>query len=288
EMDPQLGRVGVWSTELRADGPATSDAARVLESAGWGTLWIPNAGGKGLWADAERLLAATSRITIATGVASIWGDEGDDAPTVWNRLVSSYGRRLVTGFGVSGPDSARAAGASPTTPLRDMTTYLDRLDRGNAIPANSRLLGALGPKMVALAAHRTAGIHPFLVTPASVRAQRDTYADLVIAPHLGVVLDSNASRARDTARHAVGIFFGFPAYRANLQRLGFSESDLTDGGSDQLIDAVTAHGSLDTIAERITTFLNAGADHVALQVLGHVGPGLPTQEWEQLAELTSL
>jgi probable F420-dependent oxidoreductase len=143
--------------------------------------------------------------------------------------------------------------------------------------------------MADLAATRTAGWHPFLVTPEYSAGQRARVgAAPVIAPHQAVVLDRDPARARAAARAGIGMFLGFPAYQANLRRLGFTDDDLVPGGSDRLIDAVTAWGDLDDVARRIREHLDAGADHVALHVLTSDPDdraGMPREQWRELAAL---
>ena len=170
-----------------------------------------------------------------------------------------------------------------------MGRFLDALDAADRpIPADRRLLGALGPKMVNLATARTSGWHPFLVTPEYSAAHRARVGDApLIAAHLAVVLDTDPERARAAARAGVGMFIDLPAYGSNLARLGFGPTDLVPGGSDRLIDAVVAWGDLDAIAQRVQAHLDAGADHVALHVLrpNPGGAALPRREWRELAAL---
>jgi probable F420-dependent oxidoreductase len=164
-----------------------------------------------------------------------------------------------------------------------MGAYLNGLD-ANLVPASRRLLGALGPRMVELAAARTAGVHPFLVSPEYSANQRAAIgSDPFIAPHQAVVLDTDADRVRATAREGIGMFIGFPAYQNTLRRLGFGDSDLVPGGSDRLIDATVAWGSVDDIHRRLLEHFDAGADHVAVHVLG--GEDLQLAEWRELATL---
>lgn len=168
-----------------------------------------------------------------------------------------------------------------------MNEYLDTLDVPHGIGIDDRILGALGPKMVELAARRAGGIHPFLVTPESNETNRTIVGpEKLIAPYLAVSLETDPNRARDSLRRYVGNFVGFPTYQANLHRLGFGDDDLIPGGSDRLIDELTAWGSIEKIAAKIREHHDAGADHLALNVL-RTKPGLPLQEWRELAPLIS-
>jgi probable F420-dependent oxidoreductase len=284
---PAIGRLGLWSMELRGSNKSEiHDTAAALDDEGWRAFWIAGANGPGLWTDAEGLLSSAPRASVAFGVMSIWGPDARIAAQQHRRLTATYGNRLITGLGVSSPESAAAAGQEFGTPLTAMTRYLDELD--GAIPtlaAGERILGALGPRMVALAGKRAAGIHPFLVTPESNAINREILgAGALIAPHQAVVLETDPAKARAIGRRGIGMFIGFPSYQASLRRLGFGDDDLIPGGSDRLIDATVAWGSLDDISRRVHEHWEAGADHVALQVLS-ADRGLPRAEWHELSAL---
>jgi probable F420-dependent oxidoreductase len=290
-----LGAVGVWSMELRgASRPQARDAAAELDELGYRALWFPGLDGTGVLDDVDELLTAAPRAMVALGVMGIWGQ---DPAAVADRLAAldaAHGPRTLLGLGVSNAHSAASHGQEFGSPVASMADYLDRLDAtGSPVPASRRFLGALGPRMVDLAVARSAGWHPFMVTPEYSAAQRARVgAAPLIAPHQAVVLDSDPTRARAAARAALGMFIGFPAYRSNLARLGFTDEDLVPGGSDRLIDAVTAWGDLDDVARRIQEHLDAGADHVTLHVLDSHrddgpgdGPGMPLRQWRELAAL---
>jgi probable F420-dependent oxidoreductase len=277
----------VWSTELRDAGrPQAQDAAAELDELGLRALWIPGLDGRGVFDDVRYLLGAAPNSTVILGVLGIWGQ---DPALVGNRLHgldAEFGPRTITGFGVSNKHSASTAGQEYGDPIASVAAYLDELDHAaHPIPAGRRLLGALGPQMTALAASRTAGLHPFLVTPdhsAAIRARLGGAP--VIAPHQAVVFETDPVRARAIARDGIGMFIGFPAYRNNLRRLGFTEADVIPGGSDRLIDATVAWGSADDIVARIQAHRDAGADHVAVHVLG-ARNGDPRRQWRELAGL---
>ncbi|GAA4571581.1 LLM class F420-dependent oxidoreductase [Micromonospora coerulea] len=284
-----LGAVGIWSMELRgASRPEVREAAAELDERGYRALWIPGLDGRGALDDLGHLLDAAPHAGVVLGVLSMWGQQPEALGDRLAALDSAYGPRTLLGFGVSNPDSAAHAGQDYGNPIASMAHLLDQLDTAaHPVPADRRLLGALGPKMVDLAAARTAGWHPFLVTPEYVAGQRARVGGgPLIAPHLAVVLDADPARARAAARAGVGMFIGFPAYWANLARLGYSKEDLIPGGSDRLIDALVAWGDLDDVARRIRAHLDAGADHVALHVLRPDGGGaLPLPQWRELAAL---
>ncbi len=281
-----LGPVGVWSMQLRgADRPAVRDAAAELDELGLRTLWIPGLDGNGVFDDTGELLEAAPHSSVVLGVLGIWGQPAEAVAGHLARLDAKYGPRTVVGLGISNSSSAESHGQTFGKPVDSMGAYLDELDTASPpLPASRRLLGALGPRMVELGAARTAGIHPFLVTPQYAANQRAVIGpDPFIAPHQAVVLDTDADRARATAREGIGMYIGFPAYQNNLRRLGFGEGDLVPGGSDRLIDATVAWGSVDDIHRRLQEHFAAGADHVAVHVLG--GEDLQLAQWRELATL---
>jgi probable F420-dependent oxidoreductase len=284
---PPIGRLGLWSMELRgSDKGEINDAAAALDDEGWRAFWIAGANGAGLWNDAEGLLSSAPHASVALGVMSIWSGDARIAAEEHQRIIAAHGRRLITGLGVSSPANAAAVGREFGTPLTAMTRYLDELDRGfPTLAAEDRILGALGPRMVALAGERAAGIHPFLVTPESNATNREVLGPhALIAPHQAVVLETNPAKARAIARRGIGMYIGFPSYQANLRRLGFDDDDLIPGGSDRLIDATVAWGSLSDISRRVHEHWEAGADHVAVQVLS-ANRELPFAEWHELSAL---
>lgn len=286
----ELGRLGLWSLELRnPHTPGYEEALDELSSHCWGALWIAGATGPDIWTDTERLLKADESTAVALGVISIWSADASIAPAEHRRLSTTYGHRILTGFGVSNADSAAAAGHRFDSPLTSMNTYLDVLDgTADGITVNERILGALGPRMSQLAASRAGGIHPFLVTPDAVAEYRQVLGETpLIAPHQAVLFERNADRARAVARANIGMYLGMPSYRANVKRMGFSETDLVSGGSDRLIDSLVAWGDGDAIAERLKAHWNAGADHVAVQILTD-GDAIPLDEWREVAALRHL
>ncbi|WP_329460425.1 TIGR03620 family F420-dependent LLM class oxidoreductase [Streptomyces sp. NBC_01497] len=282
----ELGRTGLWSIELRtADPVEIADAAAELDELGWGALWIPGLGGGDILGDAERLLRATRVTKVAVGVLSIWRHRAEDMAAGHARLGSAYGRRLLLGLGVSDPGTAEAAG-SAFHPLADMGAYLDALDQAPVpVPRDERVMAALGPRMTRLAGRRTAGVHPFMVTPEHTAAARKHLgAGPLLAPYQAVVLESDPRRARAAAREFLGAFLTMDHYARSLLRQGFTEDDLADGGSDRLIDGVVARGDVDAIGERVRAHHDAGADHVCLHVVG-AGSAVPLPQWRELAVL---
>jgi probable F420-dependent oxidoreductase len=283
-----LGPLGIWSPELRTGERAEVRAAAAeLEALGWSALWFPGFSGPEALEVAENLLDATTRATIASGVFSIWSQSAEQLAATHHRLVEAHGHRLLTGLGSSNAASAERAGRTFPGALTAMDQYLDELDAlADPLPPSERLVAALGPRMTELGARRSRGVHPFLVTPQHSREARSAVApDALIAPHLAVVLEQDAGRARAAARDGIGMYIGFPSYQANLRRAGFGDADLVTGGSDRLIDELVAWGDLDAIAARVAEHHAAGADHVALHVLLSAGGPDVHTVWRELAAL---
>jgi probable F420-dependent oxidoreductase len=285
----RIGRIGVWSgawTHAQAgDGAAYTaaydDAAAELESLGYGTIWL---GSGPSVAQAERVLRGTRSITVATGILSIWTHEAADVAEQRAAAERAHPGRFLLGLGVS----HSALTARYARPYSAMQEFLDVLDAApQPVPADGRVLAALGPKMLDLARTRSAGAHPYLVTAEQVGQARDRLGDdALLAPDLKVVLDTDTDRARATARGYLAMYLALPNYTQNLLRSGFTEDDLADGGSDRLVDAVFALGDEDAAVRRAEEFFAAGADHLALQAVtaGAVRTTLPLAEWRRLAE----
>ncbi|GGN76622.1 LLM class F420-dependent oxidoreductase [Streptomyces albiflavescens] len=278
---------GAWSDAQRGAQPYTAEfdeAAAELDELGFGTLWM---GGSPSVVWADRVLAATSRLTVATGILSIWEHEAADVAVQRAGLEKAHPGRFLLGLGVShGHLTKRYA-----QPYSSMRTYLDVLDTApEPVPAEARVLAALGPKMLGLARDRAAGAHPYLVTAEHTAKAREILGpDPLLAPELKVVLDTDLDRARATARGHLAFYLPMPNYANNLLRLGFTEDDLGGGGSDRLVDAVFALGDSDAVVRRAADFLAAGADHLALQVVtDDTSHRLPRPAWRQLAEALAL
>ena len=275
-----LGRVGIWARELRfdPDPSAIADAAAELEEHGWSALWIPDAGGD-IFGAVDVLLDATRSVAIATGILNIWMQDPEEVARESDARWESG--RFVLGLGAS----HAALVEQYARPYSAMREYLDALDAATPpVPDGARLLAALGPKMVALSGDRAAGAHPYLVTAEHTRSAREILGpDAVLAPELGVVLDGDVARGRERAREHVADYLELPNYANSMRRMGFTDDDLRDGGSDRLVDAVVAVGDEEAIRARVEEHLDAGADHVCIQVVGPMGQPLPRETWRQLA-----
>ena len=270
-----LSGTGVWSPELRYGDPAEiADLAAELESLGFSALWMPDVGGDVLGA-LDHLLASTSSVVIATGILNIWMHTAAEVGE-WRAGLSDADRdRLLLGIGIShAPLIDAQPGMSWQRPLATTRAYLDAMDEAG-IPVDARCVAALGPKMLELARDRSAGAHPYLVTPEHTARARDTLgAGALLAVEQGVVLETEPDRARDVARQALGIYATLPNYVNNWKRLGFTDED-AESLSDRLVDALVAWGDPDTVADRVQAHRDAGADHVCVQVIAPPGQRVP-------------
>lgn len=258
-MLPEVGRIGIWIRQY----DVTPAVAAELERLGYGTVWIGSSPGGDLGV-AERLLEATDRIVVATGIVNVWKDDARTIAAAHHRLTERFPGRFLLGVGIG----HREATSEYRSPLAVLVDYLDVLD-AEGVPTDERVLAALGPKVLRLAADRTAGAHPYLVTAEHTRRAREVLgAGVLLAPEQKIVLDGDPARARATARDTVaGTYLPLRNYRANLRRIGFAEDEVTGAGSDRLIDALVAQGDAAAAADRVRAHLDAGADHVAVQLL---------------------
>ncbi|MFI5805689.1 LLM class F420-dependent oxidoreductase [Streptomyces sp. NPDC051561] len=279
------GRLGIWSGALRAATPAEhlelSDAVTELEDLGYGTVW---SGGSPSLDDVTPLLEAAGRIKVATGILSLWEHTAEAVAAQAARFEEQYPGRFVLGLGVS----HGAFAPQYAKPYSAMVAYLDALDAAPVpLPAGRRVLAALGPKMLDLAATRSAGAHPYLVTAEhTAQARAALGPDAFLAPELTVVLNPDLDQARTVARTMLTMYLQLPNYTNNLLRLGFTETDFEDGGSDRLLDTLFALGDADRVRAKAEEFYAAGADHLALQALTSADrhASLPREEWRELAK----
>jgi probable F420-dependent oxidoreductase len=286
-MNRPLGDVGIWSGVLRSgDAQETAAAAAELEALGYSALWIPDIGGD-VFGAVEHLLAATSTATIATGILNLWLHTAEETAAQHASLTARYGDRFLVGIGVSHAPliDHKLDPGTYQKPMARTAAFLDALDAAEMpLAVEDRALAALGPKMLELAATRTAGVHPYLVTPEHTRIAREAVGpDALVATEQGVVLETDPDRARSIARSNVAGYFGLPNYTNNWRRIGFSEDEIADGGSDRLIDALVVWGDESAIATRVQEHRDAGASHVCIQVLTADPKALPLEQWRALA-----
>jgi len=282
-----LGRIGIWSGGLRSADAQVADAAAELEELGYSALWVPG-GMSMLPLDALRnVLSATRRLTVATGIVSVWETPAADAASGFAQLEGEWPGRFLLGLGVShAPAVDSKEPGRYRRPVAVMRDYLAALDTApTSVPKHRRIVAALGPKMLELAATESLGTHPYLNTPAMTAALRERAGDAVIATEQTVILETDPAAARATAREFLKTYLRLPNYVNNWLRGGFDSSDVEQAGSDRLVDEVLAWGSAEQVARRVTEHLDAGADHVCLQVIGAGKNMLPMAQWRELAEV---
>jgi probable F420-dependent oxidoreductase len=267
-----LGTLGIWLH--RREG---SDAVARMEALGYTTLWV---GGSPSLTDVRPFLEAPSTLTVATGILNVWQHDPADVAAQRAELAREFPGRFLLGIGIGHPEAT----AEYTSPLARMRAFFDGLDAApEPVPRDERIAAALGPKMLELAAQRSLGTHTYFVTVEHTRFAREHVGpDVVIAPEVAVVVETDPETARKAAREYAAVYLGLRNYTNNLLRLGFTERDIADGGSDRLIDAVIPHGSPEQVADAVRAHLDAGADHVALQPLGH--GAAPLADYEALAQ----
>jgi probable F420-dependent oxidoreductase len=235
-----------------------------IEALGFGALWL---GGSPSLVEARAYLEATTTLNVATGIVNVWRHEPADVAAGHADLRRDFGERFLLGVGIGHPE-ATSEYKKPLAKMRDFLDGLDNADR--PVPRDERVVAALGPKMLELAAERSLGAHPYFAPVEHTRLARERIGPgALLAPELTVVVDPDPESGRAHARAFAASYLRMTNYASNLLRLGFSEGDVADGGSNRLIDAVIAHGSAEAIAETVHAHLEAGADHVCLQPVGH-------------------
>ncbi len=269
----RLGPVGAWLTllGLRSAGEERTAAAEI-ERLGYPALWFGETPvNKEAFVHAGILLAATERIAIATGIASIYARDAAAANAAGNALAEAHDGRFVLGLGVSHAPAVAQRGHDYGKPVTEMRRYLDALDAADyraPAPAHPApvVIAALRRRMLELACDRAHGAHPYLVTPAhTARAREILGPGPVLAPEQGVVLETDPARARAVAREHLSAYLRLPNYTNSWREDGFGDNDFADGGSDRLVDALIAWGDADAIAQRVAAHHVAGADHVCIQ-----------------------
>ncbi len=286
-----LGRVGLWTfqLDLQPSGRAKELAAEIDEL-GYGCIWLPEVAGRDPLVSATLLLGATERVAVGTGIMNIYGRDALAMACGHRSVTEAFPDRFVLGLGVSHrPAVEGLRGHVYSPPLGAMASYLDRMDAAPyfaSAPSTEpvRVLAALGPKMLELAAARSSGAHPYFVPVEHTAIARERMGpDALLAPEQKVVLETDPDTARSIARNAMATYLGLPNYTNNLRRLGYGDDDLADGGSDRLVDAIVAWGDEDAVRDRVRAHHDAGADHVAVQVLPSRPADPPVAQWRRLA-----
>lgn len=287
---PPLKKIGIWTGAFEQQPASVVKAAvRELEQLGYGAVWYMEAFGRESLTQAGLLLSMTSHIVVATGITNIYGRDPVTMAAAQRTLSEAYPGRFVLGLGVSHvPLVQQLRGHEYEKPVAKMKSYLDAMDaapyNAAAPKATYRVLAALGPKMLELAAKQADGAHTYNVTPEHTKIARDIMGKgpgLIVEQ--AVVLEADATKARKIARNFLALYLTLPNYTNNFLRLGFTEDDCKGEGSDRLIDAVVAWGEIDAVRSRIDEHLKAGADHVCIQALSADPKALPIKEWRQLA-----
>jgi len=281
----ELNGIGIWSGDLRfGEEGERHDAAAELEQLGYSALWIPEFGGD-VFGALRDLLEPTSTIVAATGVLNLWMHTVDDVGKGFAALEGDHPGRGLLGVGVSNPlliDQTHPGEFN--NPLQVTRRYLDALD-AVSVPRDRRVLAAGGPKMLELARDHASGAHPYIMTPEHTKVAREVLGEgPLLAPEQHVVLETDAARARAIARQGLAIYVPLANYQNNWRRLGFGDDDFADGGSDRLIDHIAVWGDEAAIATRVQAHLDAGADHVCIQVFTETErTDFPRAEWRALA-----
>lgn len=266
ELKPNLGRYGVWTF-----GAPTPEQAVEIEKLGYGAVWIGGSPAGNL-EYVEPILERTENLSVATGIVNVWTAPADEVAEAYHRVEDAYPGRFLLGIGIGHPEHTEEY----RKPYDVLVEYLDALD-AKKVPTSRRVVAALGPKVLKLSAQRSAGAHPYLTTPQHTGESRNLLGPTVfIAPEHKVVLARDAEASREIGRQTIDFYLNLSNYLNNWKRLGFTDDDVEKPGSDRLIDALVAHGTPDSIAARLNEHLDAGADHVAIQVLGGWDVLIPT------------
>lgn len=268
----KLGKLGVWYfTDTQSAAQAAQTVQRI-EKIGYGTLWIPETVGRNPFVHAAWLLANTTTLNLATGIANIYHREPGVTLAAQNTLAEQSGGRFLLGLGVSHkPLVEGVRGLTYGKPVATMKDYLEKMDRSpyhsiKPEAAPPRVIAALGPKMLEVARDHCAGAHPYFSSPDHTRMARAILGpDKLLCVEQKVILETDPAKARQLARDVAQIYINLPNYRNNWLRMGLTEADLADGGSDHFIDTTFAWGDVDTVKQRLREHFDAGANHVCIQ-----------------------
>jgi probable F420-dependent oxidoreductase len=281
ELRRVLGPLGIWMPPPAAIGVDPESYARDIEAAGFTSVWYPGVNSPAALAAIEPVLAATQRLVLGTGIASVWTWEAADLAAAAVRLERLYPGRFVLGLGVSHAPAVEATGQAYVKPYTKMTRFLDELpDAG--VPV---VLAALGPKMLELSRDRTAGAHPYFAPPEHTAFARKVLgATPLLVPEIAVALTAGAA-GMEHARDYAKFYLRLPNYTSNLRRFGYTDADIDNDGSDRLVSDVVPHGP-EAARAGIAAHLAAGADHVLVQLIGP-GGRFAAGDLTALAELTA-
>jgi probable F420-dependent oxidoreductase len=274
----ETGKLGVWYFFDGLPAPAAAQAAQRVEALGYGTLWIPETVGRHPLVHASWLLANTSGLNVATGIANIYHREPGVTLAAQRTLAEQSGGRFLLGLGVSHkPLVEGVRGLSYGPPVATMRKYLTAMasapyNGAQPVTDPPTVIAALGPKMLELARELCDGAHPYFTSPEHTAMAREILGpDKMLCVEQKIVLETDADKARSLARPVAQIYLGLPNYRNNWLRMGLQEADFENGGSDKFIDTTFAWGDADRIAARVQAHFDAGASHVCLQPVNPSG-----------------
>jgi probable F420-dependent oxidoreductase len=286
-----IGKIGIWAFLDMLPARQSQEVAAEIEGLGFKALWIPEAIGREVFTSSAVLLAGSRHLVIATGIANIWARDAMAMVNAQRTLTEAYPDRFLLGMGVShAPLVDGVRGHLYAKPLTYMRTYLDAMDGAPFAAAQPttplmRVIAALHPRMLKLAAERAAGSHPYFVPPEHTKRARELLGpNALLAPEQAICLETDPEKARRIARGHMALYLTLPNYRRNLESLGFAASDFDNGGSDRLVDAIVAWGDMDVVRHRVRAHHDAGANHVCLQVLGEDFTSVPRKEWREISK----
>jgi probable F420-dependent oxidoreductase len=268
-----LGEFGVYSFDFERQPAARArESIQELDELGWRAFWFPEVGGREAFSLAGMLLAASQRLTVVNGIAQVTARSARAAHGGAALLADAYPGRYLLGLGIG-------QGRPGVKPLSVMGDYLDELDTLGTVP---RVLAAYGPRMLALARDRALGAHTYHVTvDHTARAREVLGSDTFLAVEHAVLFEEDPATARAVAREHLHTYLTTPFNIAKFRRLGYTDDDIDHGGSDRIVDELVFWGSPDSVVARLRAHRDAGADHVAVQVIG-ADDAMP--HWRLLAE----
>ena len=288
----KLGKLGVFTFTDGMDASALAELPRRVEALGYSTLWYPEAHAYESFALGGYLLSHSKKLIVGSGIANIYARDPAAAAMGHNTLNALYGGRFVLGLGVSHAPIVGMRGHEYAQPVTTMRAYLDGIEAAwkalNNVPAERHIvLAALGPKMTALAGERTLGAFPYNITPAqAAMARRVMPAGKTVICEQKVCLTTDAAAARKVASASLGFYLRAPNYRNNWLRLGFTEADFADGGSERILDAMVMWGDAKTLARKLRPYFEQGTDQLVIQPLR--ADGAPGPDWAALEALAGL
>jgi probable F420-dependent oxidoreductase len=271
----ELTRYGLWIGNIVPEADH-AEAAKLAEQLGYGVLWL---GGSPRLTKLRPMLEATDSLLLATGIVNVWHYEPTELAAEFAELDADFPGRVLLGIGIG----HREVTQEYKGPLTKMREFLDGLAAAaQPVPRERMVVAALGPKMLDLSFERTLGTHPYFTPPEHTRQARERLGPAaLVAPEQAVVIDPDPSSARATAREYSRRYLSLSNYVNSCRRLGYTEDDVADDGSDRLVDEIVPQGTAEQVADSVRAHIDAGADHVCVQTLGV--EGVPVQAWTELA-----